>query len=239
MNRLLSVEQCILSTIVLCFVGGPRIVIFRDAPGSLSMDELEELGNQMKGWMSGGLDLDEMCAQMEVCGVEEEGEHGYHQTEMLQAAMNGDVEEVRRLHEIGVSLTSMTMALAAEQGRWDVLHFLEQTRCPYDEIACASAAFGGQLQVLQWLRESCNCPWDSQTILNAVIGEQEKVLEWALEHGCPCDASVMEDVVRTGHLGQVKACLLHYKLPCIPEKCIDVAKECQKFEMVSLFENQE
>ena len=57
--------------------------------------------------------------------------------------------------------------------------------CWLDADTCASAAQGGQLQVLQWLR-GYGCPWDTGTCRWAVDeGKSLEVLRWARENGCP------------------------------------------------------
>jgi hypothetical protein len=51
---------------------------------------------------------------------------------------------------------------------------------------CASAAAGGQLEVLQYLRSGPNpCPWDRQTRERAAQHMRAEVLQWAIDNGCP------------------------------------------------------
>jgi hypothetical protein len=49
---------------------------------------------------------------------------------------------------------------------------------------CGLAAWGGHLEVLQWLREGV-CPWDTDTCLYTAANGHVEVLQWAREHGCP------------------------------------------------------
>ena len=51
---------------------------------------------------------------------------------------------------------------------------------------CARAAFIGNLELLQWLREH-DYPWDAGTCANAVFGSHLEVLRWALANGAPWD----------------------------------------------------
>ena len=51
---------------------------------------------------------------------------------------------------------------------------------------CARAAFIGNLELLQWLREH-DYPWDAGTCANAVFGSHLEVLGWALANGAPWD----------------------------------------------------
>lgn len=43
--------------------------------------------------------------------------------------------------------------------------------------------FGGQLSVLQWVREN-GCPWDDYTCSWAANSGHLEVLKWALANGC-------------------------------------------------------
>ena len=46
------------------------------------------------------------------------------------------------------------------------------------------AAWGGHLEVLQWLRGE-GCPWSHLTCSRAVENGNVEVLRWARENGCP------------------------------------------------------
>ena len=54
-------------------------------------------------------------------------------------------------------------------------------------MACTSAAYGGHLHVLQWLREY-GCDWDYTTCLLAAKSGHVELLRWARENGCEWDA---------------------------------------------------
>ena len=49
---------------------------------------------------------------------------------------------------------------------------------------CHAAAKGGQLEVLQWLREH-GCPWGPDTCLFAAERGHLAVLQWARANACP------------------------------------------------------
>jgi len=74
-----------------------------------------------------------------------------------------------------------------------------------EKHTCASAAGGGHLLVLQWLREQ-DCPWgsivggDNTCCASAAEGGHLEVLQWVREHGCPWDASTCAGAARGGHL---------------------------------------
>jgi len=72
---------------------------------------------------------------------------------------------------------------AARGGNREVLEWLHNTGCPWNEVTCALAAGGGYLEVLQWAREH-HCPWNSLTTTWAAEGGHLAVLQWAREHHC-------------------------------------------------------
>jgi len=57
----------------------------------------------------------------------------------------------------------------------------------WNETTCASAAGGGNLEMLHWAREQ-GCPWDDATCLEAARSGNLSVLQWARTQGCPWDA---------------------------------------------------
>jgi hypothetical protein len=54
-------------------------------------------------------------------------------------------------------------SLAAYVGNREVLEWLHNTGCPWNEVTCWVAAQGGHLAALRWAREH-GCPWDSRTL---------------------------------------------------------------------------
>ena len=66
--------------------------------------------------------------------------------------------------------------------------------CPWDVSTCASAAEGGHLDILKWLREN-DCPWDLDTLMSAIgqvglrgphRGERHlELISWAKANGLP------------------------------------------------------
>lgn len=57
--------------------------------------------------------------------------------------------------------------------------------CPADANACAAAAAGGHLHVLQWARNNW-CPWDARTCVLSTKARHWHVVAWAHANGCPC-----------------------------------------------------
>ena len=68
-------------------------------------------------------------------------------------------------------------------------------KCPWNEGTCASAAAGGNLYILDWLRGH-GCPWDTNTCSMAASGGHLDILKWARENGCQCDEEQCLEALR-------------------------------------------
>ena len=90
---------------------------------------------------------------------------------------------------------------AAAMGSISLLQWGRDSGCPLTPSVCSSAALGGHLEVLKWLREQMGCPWDESTCGAAARGGHLEVLEWAVTHGCPIDGSkIVKEAAAGGHL---------------------------------------
>ncbi len=92
---------------------------------------------------------------------------------------------------------------AALYNRRDALRWLRQHRVCWDEDVCVAAAEGGNLPLLQWLREpEQNAPWDRITCKCAAANAHQHVLEWLVahpdyqQHWCALD--VEDAVIQSG-----------------------------------------
>ena len=65
--------------------------------------------------------------------------------------------------------------------------------------ACESAAGGGHLDVLQWLR-STGHPWGTDTCYEAARGGHLEVLRWARANGCPWNKDTCHGAAEAGRL---------------------------------------
>ena len=73
---------------------------------------------------------------------------------------------------------------AAESGYIDILKYVLAHGCPFDELTCAMAARGGQLEILKFLRNELNCPWDYRTVFIAAAMGHLDVLKWTIANSC-------------------------------------------------------
>ena len=106
---------------------------------------------------------------------------------------------------VDASIENMRDAvLAAILGCLTVLQNLLQRGHLDKTQVCQWAAWGGHLQVLQWLREN-DCPWDEDTCTDAAQGGHLEVLKWSRENGCPWNIVVVRAHATKGrHLEMVE-----------------------------------
>jgi hypothetical protein len=117
----------------------------------------------------------------------------------MKAAKTGQLEVLQWLRENGCPWDEYTCHHAAEGGHLEVLQWLRANGCPWNASTCGSAAEGGQLEVLQWLRAN-GCPWDECTCAEAAGGGHLEVLQWARANGCPWNVSTCSGAANGGHL---------------------------------------
>ena len=72
-------------------------------------------------------------------------------------------------------------------GNLELVQWLRGEGCGWCTETCRFAAACGHLKVLQWLRAN-GCPWDTSTCKQAALYGQLETLRWARENGCPWNA---------------------------------------------------
>jgi hypothetical protein len=96
------------------------------------------------------------------------------------AARNGNLDLMKHMKKCyNYKFSKRTCYEAAAGGHLDVLKWLKEGSCPWDESTCSSAAFNGHLDVLKWLREN-ECPWDEETCSEAASNGNFEALRAAL-----------------------------------------------------------
>ena len=119
--------------------------------------------------------------------------------QVQKAAENGDVNELRRLRELGRQLTAQTCAGSAENGNLECLQYLHENGCQWDERTCAYAARYGNLECLTYAHEN-GCPWDTMTCAGAALNDDLECLQYAHENGCPWDEETCSHAAFSGIL---------------------------------------
>jgi len=81
---------------------------------------------------------------------------------------------------------------AAKANRTDMLWWLRENGCPWDEETCGRAAKHGNLATLKWLRKH-GCPWNKWTCIYAAMWGHLEILQWARSKGCPWSKRVRRE----------------------------------------------
>jgi hypothetical protein len=74
--------------------------------------------------------------------------------------------------------------ICAVKGDVEMLRYVRELGCMFDERTTKTAAGRGDLEALRYLHES-GPPWDSRTLVAAVEANSLPCLEYAHVHGCP------------------------------------------------------
>ena len=110
------------------------------------------------------------------------------------------IDRLRNAFEIGDFDTKSTISWAlekcseekkkrfcskmAEKGNLELLQFLHENGCPWDEETCTRAAQYGHLECLKYAHEN-GCPWHEDTCAYATSRGHLDCLQYAHENGCP------------------------------------------------------
>lgn len=105
---------------------------------------------------------------------------------LKHVAANGHFEIVRWLMDEKCPFDEFACEAAALGGHLDVLRLLSSRSCPWTHDICDTAAINGHLNVLQWLKEH-SAFWDGETSMAAAQGGHLEVLQWLIREGCPWD----------------------------------------------------
>jgi len=95
-------------------------------------------------------------------------------------------------------------AYAAGGGHMEIIQWLHERQCPWNEEACLAAARFGHLEVLQWLRAR-DCPWNMWCLHNAAWGGHTEVVVWARVNGCKWSRYATMWAARNGHIETLRA----------------------------------
>jgi hypothetical protein len=155
-------------------------------------------------------------------------------SELKLAVENGDLAELKRLHEQeGAELSREVLVLAAEHGHLDCLRYIRESGCRWNALVLANSAYNGhleclryalengcdpllptmittsaansgQLDCLKYLREEKQFEWDYQTTAAAAGKGSLECLKYAHENGCNWDETTCQLAASSGHLECLK-----------------------------------
>ena len=120
-----------------------------------------------------------------------------------KAASLGRLDVLKYLHELSCPWNEFTCSMAAIGGHLDVLKYLHENGCTWDEWTCLIAASGGHLDMLKYAHEN-GCPWDERTCWQAAFGGHLDMLKYARENGCPWNVRTCIAAAEGGHLNVLK-----------------------------------
>jgi len=132
------------------------------------------------------------------------------------AAGRDDLPMLRYLMAHGYAWNEAACAAAASGGHLQMLQWLraQSPPCPWNSHTCWEAAQRGHLHVLQWVRaQEPPCPWDDNLLEAAIFGEQVHVMAYLAEQGHAVAAEACDEAVRYGRLEALKW-LRSRKPPC-------------------------
>jgi len=78
------------------------------------------------------------------------------------ASSHGYLDIVSYLFEIGCPWNEKCCNAASKFGHLECLKFLHEKGCPWNKFCCAHASFNGHLECLKYLREN-GCPWNQSS----------------------------------------------------------------------------
>jgi hypothetical protein len=122
------------------------------------------------------------------------------------AAYGGHNDMLEWLDDRGCKFDDWVVVNAAEGGHIRTLQWLWDRGTAFGWEACAGAAEGGQLDALVWLRER-DCDWNESTCLHAAYYGHLHVLRWAMANGCEWDPLATTFAAIGGHLDVADWCL--------------------------------
>ncbi len=128
-----------------------------------------------------------------------------------RVALNGNLDLLKYLHENGCPWDQSTCTCASLVGHLECLQYAHEKECPWDEITCHYAVENGNLECLKYAHEN-GCPWDKWTCADAAKTGHLECLKYAHENGCPWDKWTCSWAAKKGHL---KECLKYAQEGCI------------------------
>jgi hypothetical protein len=123
------------------------------------------------------------------------------------AAWSGSIEMLLYLKQQGCVFNEFTMRSAAGRGGIPVCQYLLGEQCPCDVQACADAAAGGHLETVRFLHNN-GCPWDATTICTSAASSGSiELMQYLKQQGCVFNEAVMSAAAGRGdvHLCQYYA----------------------------------
>jgi len=134
---------------------------------------------------------------------------------IVHAARIGDLEMMKREHELGAPWHDYVTFWAANNGHLDCLTYAHEHGAPLYDNAAKFAAMGGHLECLVYLHEH-GAPWEDTASIAALYGRLE-CLRYAHENGAPWDEMTTTYAAYNGHIECLRFAVFR-GCPCSPLK---------------------
>lgn len=122
-----------------------------------------------------------------------------HNNAVYYAAENGHLDIVKYLHEIGCPWNNHTYYCAVTGGNLEIIKYLHENDCPWSESTCSNAVYHGHMEILKYLHDN-GCPWDKNSCSFAAMKGHLNILQYLHENGCPWNEDIVEYAICNGHL---------------------------------------
>ncbi|GFH53215.1 hypothetical protein CTEN210_09691 [Chaetoceros tenuissimus] len=124
------------------------------------------------------------------------------QLELLKWLSEGDDDALRDVE---------TLIAATRSGNMELINYLVDHGCPYDDPElCAAAAYLNDhvksLEILTFLHNH-SAPWDEDTCYKAASAGNFNALIYARRNGCPWDEKTLKEAIMEGNTPMLEYCL--------------------------------
>ena len=135
---------------------------------------------------------------------------------MKKAVINSNLKEMKRIKEQDEIINNKNekdpktyvweeciFGEAAKGGNLKIMEWLKEMRCPWSPETFSYATFSGEIEVLKWLKAN-ECPWGPNTFYYAVTNGNIKNMEWLVVNGCPWSNFTFSYAVQNDNLSVLK-----------------------------------
>ncbi len=100
-------------------------------------------------------------------------------------------------------LTSGLLNSTVTSGNLEVVKWLRERGCPWNESACTYAVWNNHIDILKWLRQQ-GCPWSTWVCEELAAKGNLEALKWCRRQRAPWDYRVCMAAALHGRLGVLK-----------------------------------
>jgi hypothetical protein len=137
--------------------------------------------------------------------IDEVSQERFKYTSCTEAALSGDLNELKKMHEAGFEWDLYTPALATANGHLECLKYVHENGCEWNLYSTAYAAEKGYLQCLKYAHEN-GCEWNLYIPAFASKNDHLECLKYAHENGCQWNEDTPTYGARFGHVKCFKYC---------------------------------